>query len=360
MPHEIDGSKAVYGEGRRAWHGIGTVMDGLLTAEECLQVLDPAQIPIQRAEVSLTFTINDENGKPKKVTIPAPDFSGVVDWDHDSSEYRALSIMARDYPIVQIRDQFRFMDDVIGQIDGAHYANGIRLRKGKQTVITAFLGDYVLDPKGIADHNQRYLAGFNSYNGSWALRLKWLGFRPDCANMAAMALRGSTDANVIGSDWSTKHTSNIMNRVNEAKSVLGFMQRHQVVSQAMEEHMIHVPLATDTFVRVIRGLFTDLNPKTNQVETDEEAVNTCIYQRELSPSSKDIADTMWGGFNVVTEYNDWVVGQKARGSRTMSVNEQGFIRAVEDPKGLKQRAWDSFWDEAAEAKPFKMPDLVDA
>jgi phage/plasmid-like protein (TIGR03299 family) len=356
VPADIDGSKAAYAR-KPAWHGIGTVKEeGMMTAEECIAVLNPSGEPIRKGRVTVTVMVPDGKGGYKDVVVEGPEYSGLVDFDSDSDTYRLLAVNSKDYGLMQREEQFRFADEVIGQIDGAHYEAAVNLKNGKQTVLTAYLGDYVLDPGGIADKNKRFLWIFNSWDTSWALRLKMGDFRVECANMAAMALRGSSDSNVIGSDWSTRHTANIKDRVEEAASFLGFWKVHEDLFVAQAEHMIHTPLDDNAFGRIITDLFTVDNPKTGMKETDKEAVETVRMTYELSASSRDIHETIWGGFNAVTEYNDWV--SKVRATKSASMGERRFLRQIEDPKGLKQEAWDSFWDLATAVKPFKMPDLV--
>lgn len=333
-----------------AWHRIGTVKeDGFFTAEEAIAVLNPTGEPIRKGRV--TITIIDKDGR--EVEVEAHDLSGIVDFDHETGQYRALSVMAKDYGLIQREEQFRFCDEVIGQINGAHYEAAVNLRNGKQTVLTAYLGDFVLDPNGIADRNKRFLWAFNSWDGSWALRLKMGNFRVECANMAAMALRGSSDRQVLGSDWSTRHTANVSSRVAEAASFLGLWRDYELVYEAQAEHMIEVPLIDNTFQRIIEGLFTAENPKTGVVETDREAVEQVRTIYELSAAQQDVFETIWGGFNSTVEYHDWAT--KVRGGKNTNVNERRFLRQVEDPTGFKQRSWDAFWNAAVEAKPFKVP-----
>jgi phage/plasmid-like protein (TIGR03299 family) len=356
MPANVDGTKAAYAR-KPAWHGIGTVKEeGMMSAAECLAVLNPSGESIRKGKVTVTIFVPDGKGGMKEVVVDAPEYAGLVDFDSDTQQFRTLAVNGQNYPDFQREEQFKFADEVIGHVDGSHYEAAVNLKNGKQTVLTAYLGDYVLDPNGIADQNKRFLWIFNSWDTSWALRLKMGDFRVECANMAAVALRGSSDTNQIGSDWSTRHTSNISQRVEEAAAFLGLWRAHENLFEAQAEHMIHCELDDNAFGRIIDGLFTAENPKTQQMETDKEAVETVRMTYELSASSRDIHSTIWGGFNAVTEYNDWV--QKVRPTKSASMNERRLLRQVEDPSGLKQNAWDRFWDLAADTKPFKMPDLA--
>jgi hypothetical protein len=347
MPAQV--SEAAYAK-KPAWHRFGDVKDGFFTREEAMKSLDPTGEGVIRADITLSFV--DSTGK--KYELAVPNKNGLVDFDGEGIP-RFQSIVDVDYGLVQRDEFFRFLDEVIGMVDGAHWDAAVNLRNGAQQVITAYLGDYVLDPNGIADRGKRFLWGFNSFNGSWALRLKKGDFRIECANMAAMALRGSSDSNVIGSDWSTRHTSNVMSRVEIAKDALQMWNRHDLLFQSQAEHMIQTPINDDVVDRLVNDLYTMLNPKTNQMETNREAAETVMMTYQIGGSTKKLHDTVWGAFNSVTEYEDWLV--KVRGGKNSSVNERRLENQLRDPDGRKQAAWDVFWNYAEESRKFKMPDL---
>lgn len=354
MPHQVD--RALYAR-KPGWHGMGTVKEeGMFSAREALHELDPDSYGTRKGRV--VVYVKDDNGNEVAVELGFEDQAGIVGWDYTEQQFRGLSIMARDYGNVQLDDLFEAVDLVVGAVEGSHYEAAVKLRKGKQVVLTVYLGDYVLDPGGIADKGKRFLWAFNSWDGSWALRFKFGDFRIECANMAAMALRGSSDTDVVGTDWSTRHTPNIMQRVNEIKSFLGLWSVHEKLYEAQAEHMIHTALDPNAFTRIIDGLFEVKNKETGQLEVDREATTKVRTVHELSASSADIRETIWGGFNAVTEYHDWML--VPRGSKTASSQERRFVNQVEDPKRLKQRAWDEFWNLAQDVKPFTMPDLADA
>jgi phage/plasmid-like protein (TIGR03299 family) len=349
MPAEYD--RGVYAK-KPAWHRFGEVKTDFFTAQEAIDSLDPSGEGVIKANIKLVFV--DSKGVEHRIDMPQK--VGLVDWDEANQSWRPQSVMDKDYGLVQLGELFAFMDAVIGMVDGAHYDAAVKLRKGRQTVLSAYMGNYVLDPNGIADRQEKFLWGFNSLDGSWALRLKKGEFRIECANMAAMALRGSTDEVKIGTDWSTRHTQNVMNRVEEAKSALQMWHRHDVLFQAQAEHMIQTPIHDNAFDRIVTGLYTDINPKTNQSEADREAIETVRMTYELGKSTRDITGTVWGAFNAVTEYEDWLV--KVRAGRSAGEAEKRLVRQLEDPDDRKQHAWDRMWDYAEDAKKFVMPDLA--
>jgi hypothetical protein len=144
--------------------------------------------------------------------------------------------------------------------------------------------------------------------------------------------------------------------VQEAAQFLGLWKVHEKLFEAQAEHMIETPLHPNAFGRIIDGLYQTKNKTTGQIEVDTKATTAVRVTYELSAAGRDIQNTVWGGFNAVTQHHDWVT--VPRGSKNTSVDEMRFVKQVEDPTGLKQAAWDAFWTYAKEAKPFTMPDLA--
>lgn len=328
MPANIDQNRAVYAR-KPAWHGLGSVLDDTFTAEEALRVLNPNNEPVRKVKVGV---------KVDGEWIEADDWSAVVERDPDNTDtFRTLGINSRDYGLVTIEEQFAFLDEVVGNIDGAHYEAAVRLRQGRQTVLTIDTGAAFLDPQGANDRIQKFIWGFNSFDSSWAFRVKMGNFRVECANMAAAALRGSTDK-IVSGDWSTKHSTNIAGRVAAAQQTLGLWKDYNDLFFAEADAMIHTKLTDNAFDRLVKDLFT--HPET--FEKDEMAIEQTRVIYELGPACENIRGTVWGGYNAVTEYTDWYL--KSRGSAKTSAQEMRLRKQLGENNPLKQQAWDRFYD----------------
>lgn len=325
MPADIDNDRAIYAR-TPAWHKIGHVNEaGWFTAEDALKVLNPNNEPIIKTRVAVFF-----DGE----WVEVDDYSGVVERDpEDAKTCRTLGINAKDYGLVSLEDQFRFLDEVVQSIDGAHYESAVRLRQGKQACLTIATNAIALDPDGRNDIVKKYICGFNSFDGSWAFRVKMVDFRVECANMAAAALRGSSNKIVTG-DWSTRHSTNIHERVSAAKATLGLWQEYNDLFAAQAEEMLRTDLQDNDFNRLVSDLFT--NPET--LEKDEMAIEQTRIIYELVPGNQNIYGTVWGGLQAVTEHADWYT--KVRGSKKTSADEMRFRKQMESP--MKQQAWDMF------------------
>jgi phage/plasmid-like protein (TIGR03299 family) len=329
MAHEIDGKLAVYAR-TPAWHGIGVVTADLFTAEEALTVLNPNAEEEQYRKVPAYAKIGDE-------FVVSGEQIAIVRKHPETGEWQVISFMGRDYGNLQPRDLFGFTDEVVAGIGGAHYAAAAFLRNGRQIILTVDAGAIELDPQGRKDVIKSHLFVSNSWDGSWACRAKWVNGRIECANMAAWALRGSTNQ-IVNGDWNTKHTANVMNRVQAAREVLGLQKSYNDLFYAQAEELIQTKLTDAVYDRLLADIF--LVDETTK-ERDQEAMNQVKAVYELSPSQANLYGTMWGGLNAITEYHDWRT--KVRATKTGGLNERRFVRQFDDTTGLKQRAWDVVW-----------------
>lgn len=336
MPAEIDGDRAMYAK-MPAWHRIGKVKaDGFFTSEEALAQLNPNKEPVRKVTAGAMVD---------GVFVASEDTQAIYRVNPDTDAPQILSFMSRDYSVIQLEDQFAFLDNVVGSIGGAHYEAAVSLRKGRQVALTIDTGAVELDPGERGDVLKKFIWGFNSYDGSWAFRVKTGNFRVECANMAAMALRGSGEESMSG-DWTTKHTSNVMDRVAAAQRTLGIWKEYNDLFFEQAEDMIHVELTDGRFERIINDLFEV------DGEKNVDAINNVRAIYELSPTQMKLNGTFWGGFNAVTEYNDWRTA--VRGGKVTSANDMRFLRQIDDNTGLKQRAWDRFREELDDARKVKV------
>lgn len=340
MSHEIDGkgkdARAIYAR-KPAWHHLGTVKeDGWFSADEALDVLNPNKEPIRKCEVFAKMIVDG-----KEVIVPFDDYSATVRINPDTNQPQGLGINGKDYGVVQLEEKFRFMDEVVGAIGGSHYETAGLLRQGRQSFLTIATEAINLDRDGRNDKISRYILGVNSYDGSQAFRVKMTNVRVECANMLAMALRGSNDQ-VVSGDWSTRHTKDVMNRVWAAQQTLGLYASYNELWAADAEMMIHTDMRDDTFERLLVGLFT--SDKDGVDQTDREKIEEVKTIYELSPTCERIHGTFWGGLQAVTEHEDWHA--KLRGGKKSTVQERRFMRQLDSDS--KASAWDRFKVEAEE------------
>jgi phage/plasmid-like protein (TIGR03299 family) len=158
------------GRGEVPWHGIGAVLDGVLTSDEAIR------------EARLTWTIEQTPVYAANNWAEAiPGYLANV--RNDTRE--VLGIVSERYRVAQNRDIFAFADDLIG--------NG-RVKCTYETAGSLFNGRRVFMlvnmPKGriAGDEYQPYLCLSNAHDGSACLQIFLTGIRVVCNNTLSAAL----------------------------------------------------------------------------------------------------------------------------------------------------------------------------
>lgn len=326
MSHEVHNGQAVYAK-KPAWHGLGVTLADTFTAAEALRHLDPENEPIQSWIAAVIDPITGE-------VHTTEDFKGTV--QIQNGKVVVFDFPTPEYGIVQLVDQFAWADELVGQVGGAHYEAAVKLRGGKQVIMTVALGEHILDPNGRGDKQYSKLFLANSWNRSWAFMAKATNVRAECANMAAMVMGQHSP------EIKLRHTVNIMDRVNVAREALGMVVEHDKLFFEVAEALIEKDMSDNQFQRILDTVFTVEDSGTT--EKDEEAIATVRGIYELNPTQINVFGTYWGGFNAISYFNDW--NTAVRGGKHTTVGESRLLRQVDDTKGLKQRAWDIIREKA--------------
>ena len=127
------------------------------------------------------------------------------------------------YHIIQNKECFDFLDDVIGSGQAVYHTAGA-LRGGSQIFMTV---KFPNDVKIGDDIIEKYLLLTSSHDGSLALEARWTPTRVVCANTLGMALNERTTNNI-----KIRHTQNYRTKVEEARNVL---QLTDIYYSRMEE-----------------------------------------------------------------------------------------------------------------------------
>ena len=192
----------VSGRGEIPWHGIGAVLDGVLTSEEAIK------------EARLTWTVEQTPiyGANNWVQ-PIPGFFANV----RSDTQKVLGIVSERYKIAQNADVFRFADDLIGNGKiPCSYETAGSLFNGRRVFMLVNM------PKGriVGDEYQPYLCLSNAHDGSACLQILLTGIRVVCNNTLSTALK--TAKRKI----SIRHLSLMEQRKDEAIMTMGMASKY--------------------------------------------------------------------------------------------------------------------------------------
>ena len=180
------------------WHGLGTKVDEALTSKDALiyagldwQVL---QEPV--------YTSAGELVSGYKVNVR-------------DTDRNILGIVSDRYKIVQNEEAFSFTNALLGE--GVKYETAGSIANGKIVWMLAKMPQrYIIS----GDVIEPYLVFSNTHDGSGAIRVAMTPIRVVCQNTLNLALSGAQRS------WSARHTSNVLNRLDEARETLQLADKY--------------------------------------------------------------------------------------------------------------------------------------
>lgn len=279
------------------WHGVGVAVDGLMTADEAIvkgqlgwgvgrdpiYVRDPAD-PTRTMEVEGVKAIRRlDNG-------------------------RVLSVMSNGYRPVPNQGKFDFMDAVVG--DGlARYETVMSLDGGKKVALLAKLpGEIRIE--GTDDVTNKYLLLADSFDGSIAYTGGWTTVRVVCQNTLNAALSG-----MKASCFKLRHTVNVMDKVEEAKRVLGFVSKQMEVFNQEANRLAKTRFSEKQMVQLAAQLF----PSKEGEEVSARSLTARTKLQELfaaSPGSNFAPGTAWQALQAVTDFADHYRSTRKTGGKS--------------------------------------------
>lgn len=297
------------------WHGLGTKLDQVATAEEALKAagLDwtvsprPVWAEVQKDHFDLI---------PHKQAIMR---------DTDKLVY---AVTSDKYIPIQNTESFKFFDTIVGEGQAIYHTAG-SLKQGARIWILAKLPATAAIRN--ADQVDNYLLLVNGHDGGQAFLMMQTPVRVVCWNTMVKALETTT-----GPVFQTRHSKDIMRRVQIAKNTLG-------LSNKMFEDFIEQAerLATQSFLKAeldqfLRQVF-DINPAADLAKDHPRLFQHMDRIEQLVETGQGlqhaaIRGTRWAVFNAITEFVDH---DKGGDNRDRALNSAWFGPGAQ----LKQKAW---------------------
>ena len=191
MAHEVE---TMFSTRVTPWHGLGNVVSEAPDSKTALQVAGL-----------------DWNVLQKDVYTQEGFYIPGYKLNYRDSDFQQLGIVTDRYKVVQNVDAFRLTDGLLGA--GVKYETAGSLQGGRRTWILAKLTEqYII----AGDKITPYLLVMNSHDGTSSIKVCMTAVRVVCNNTLNLAL--STAKRM----WQTKHTENIMDRMDDAKETLFF------------------------------------------------------------------------------------------------------------------------------------------
>lgn len=262
------------------WHGIGTPLDGLATAEEAI------------VASGLDWTVALEEMYLADGTLVEGSYANVRNTDRAT-----LGIVGGGFRNVQPREAFEWADSLVD--DGsAKYDTMGSLMGGRRIFLSMEL------PKGVhvpGDDGplQTYLMVSNGYDGLTKLRGDVVTVRPVCNNTWTLAIKGAIRSFTI------RHTGSMEGKLAAARAALGITFEY---TQAMEEIAAKLA-ALKVSDKQANSVFQRVFGIPARAGSDPEKIDATSYGkvRDLYQSATNldpIRGTGWGVLQAVGEFVD--------------------------------------------------------
>lgn len=290
------------------WHGLGIRVDEALTAEEALQ------------KSGLDWEVQTRAVQTDQGQV-IPGYQANV----RSTDQKVLGIVSDRYRIVQNREAFDFTNALLGE--GVRYETAGSLFDGKKVWLLARLPEkYIIS----GDEISPYLVFSNAHDGTNAIKVAMTPVRVVCNNTLNLAL--STAKRI----WSTKHTGDMDNKLEEAKSTLLMAQEYMIRLGAGIEELNRIRLRDQQ----VEELINELIPiPTDASETQEK--NVMKIRKDLSmryfyaPDLKHVEKNEYRFINAVSDF-----ATHAKPLRETRTYRENLFSRVMDGNALIDKAYE--------------------
>jgi len=294
MAHQF--SSGVFCYNKPAWHRLGVVVDGTLSAREAFRVANAdfqvAGRPVFDADMQ-----------------PIAGYQAITRMDTG----RTLSVMTETYTPIQNESLIRIAEALHEDINMDAVCV---LSDGKKVTFTARIcgaeGDVVP-----GDPVQQYLIGCTSHDGSIPFQLLFSPIRVVCQNTLSAALGLASNQRNRDNSIRIRHTKNADSLIQRLPDLVDVRRRQFIGGLDELRHMAATPCTMTQFRQYISNIFADqLQGTVNDVRGDKSTARpkvledlpawpSVLHKFEGEAIGSDLTaskGTTWGAYQAITEY----------------------------------------------------------
>jgi phage/plasmid-like protein (TIGR03299 family) len=307
MAHELemnaDGTAKMFFVGDPCWHGLGTPVQDAPTS------LDALRLAQQDWDVVSTPVMVNGNA--------LPDYRANV----RDSDGAILGIVSDKYKIVQNREGFAFLDDILKTNEDLTFESAGCLFGGKRTWILAKLPASRI----LGDEIVPYMVFSNGHDGKHPVSVCMTPTRVVCNNTLTAALKGARRT------WSFRHMGDIESRKREASETLMLANQYTVGLTEFAEDMVQKKISTVMLTKIIDDLFPADPDSSDRIKRNVDNFRNQFLDIYLNkPDLQNIRGTAWGLYNAAGDFASHI--QPAR--RTANFQEGVFASFLDGNKLL--------------------------
>jgi len=342
MPADIE---SMMFRGETPWHGLGTRVEGVLTAEEAMRAagldwlvslkplavkeLKPCEVCTETDDDGVAVCGRDVQAAGQRYDLAS--VKGCVcachRGDHSKQRYtlgedvdcfasvrasdnKILGVVGPDWKPLQNIQAFNWFDPFVA--DGiAEYHTAGSLKGGSLIWVLAEIKN--IDTKGSealevvkGDMVRRFILLSNAHDGTQSVRCGYTNIRVVCANTLAQA-HGDSASRLLR----VRHTGSIKERLDQIRDLM--QVQHQAFVATVEQYRklaaCHDVNQND-LARYVRVVF--FGPETaHDVSVGHRIVNSVVelFYKGRGQGMTGVRGTMWAAYNAVTEYLNYGRGR---------------------------------------------------
>jgi phage/plasmid-like protein (TIGR03299 family) len=270
--------------GAMPWHGLGTKVEKLMTADECLVA---AGLDWKVTKEKIFFTVDG-----KKYFVPNK-YATVRNTDN-----RPLGVVGASYQPVQNADALNFMD-TLTQNGEAKYETAGSLQFGRIVWVMA----QIPNGKGI-DPIEKYLLCTTSHDGSSPVMVTATPVRVVCNNTLNAALKGAKNK------FRIRHTTNVESKIEEARKTLADSLKYFTKLEEKFEQMKGVKFTQVQLENLVLKVFKNTEDVADLSKRQSKSLDGILgeivelTEKGAGVNLPGVRDTAWGAYNAVAEFLD--------------------------------------------------------
>lgn len=208
-----------------------------------------------------------------------------------------FGVQSPSYTPIQNTESVDFMDALVEEGLMRYHTVGA-LRQGQRIWLLGKIGQSDILPNDVID---RYLFLWNTHDGSGAFRVLFTKTRVVCANTARIALAGGKGEGVC-----FRHTTNIKNKLEKAKEVLGLANQEFDQFVEFAKLLTKYKMKVADFEKFAEAMVPDnpeLDINTRAENTRQEITN--LFEGGRGQDIKGVAGTGWAAYSAVVEFANY-------------------------------------------------------
>jgi len=273
---------AMFYAGEAPWHGLGTKVEGALTAEEAIKA------------AQLDWKVLEEPVFDRKGTeLPAFKLLRRSDTGH------VFYVPKKTYQPIQNADTFKFLDGLVAA-GGAKYVTAGALGDGERVWILAEIKNCDVRILKTDDVVKPYLLAANSHDGTLSFWIMPTPIRVVCQNTFQLAL-----SERLEKGFKILHRAGFEGRIRDAREALGIVVSYYdglgETLNGLASRQIGVEALKDYYTRLVPD-----NPEAESHSRTEKIRGTMerLFVEGRGQEIEGVKGSWWAAVNGVTEYVD--------------------------------------------------------